>query len=297
MSDADVRRGREGSRWYNQRPTAEEVAEWFYTVPLHDGMLAADYVSGITLIPAKEKSDEVVGWDSNGLPQIRERQDLVFIPYVKVDTRVAYFWRLMEDRDWVGAIEPIIAPNTENLGLPPGFFKYAAADPKGKTVSFVGCSMRITIADAEGKTVRTPPPGTKIVSTATRWDVDQNSIMKAETGAIGRALGMAGMLVVPGSGVATAEDMADSSVAAGAAGEPSLPTTTGEPTTDEELRERATELVEQLGQADPAKLELFQAWARARSLTLENAQGPVLKGAVKKLEKTVAELDGATAHA
>jgi hypothetical protein len=113
MSDADVRRGREGSRWYNQRPTAEEVAEWFYTVRLAEGMLHPDYISGITLISAKEKSDEVFNFDSDGLPLIRERQDLVFIPYVRVDTRVAYFWNLVDhhaEQGWVGTIDPVTTP-------------------------------------------------------------------------------------------------------------------------------------------------------------------------------------------
>jgi hypothetical protein len=297
MSDPDVRRGREGSRWYNQRPTAEEVAEWFYTVRLADGMLHPDYISGITLISAKEKSDEVFNFDSDGLPLIRERQDLVFIPYVKVDTRVAYFWNLIDhhaEQGWVGTIDPVTTPASETLGLPPGFFKYAATDPKGKAASFVGCSMRVKVVAGDGKLVMHPPPGTKIVSTATKWDVDQNAVMKAETGAVGRALGMAGMLVVPGSGVATAEDMADNNVPAGAAAEPVLPATAVE-LTDDQLRDRATDLVAELSRLSRPKLEEYQEWARGRGLVLTQAQGPVLKGAVKKLEKTIAELEEAMA--
>src|SRR3982750_4265766 len=164
MSDPDVRRGREGNRWYNQRPSADDVAEWFYTVGLHEGMRHPDFIGGVALIPAKEKSDEVFNFDSDGRPLIRERQDLVFIPYIRVDTRVAYFWKLIEvNEGWVGTIDPIVTPGADGLGLPPGFFKYAATDPKGKAASFVGCSMRVNIVDGDGKVVMNPPPGTKIV--------------------------------------------------------------------------------------------------------------------------------------
>jgi hypothetical protein len=50
-------------------------------------------------------------------------------------------------------------------------------------------------------------PATKVVPVVAWEKVDPFAIMKAETGAVGRALGMAGMLVIPGSGIATAEDV------------------------------------------------------------------------------------------
>ncbi|WP_410960026.1 hypothetical protein, partial [Salmonella sp. SAL4434] len=52
-----VERGRSGNRWINYRPTAEEVGDWFQTVPLHEGMEHQDWLSGITLIEATEKHD------------------------------------------------------------------------------------------------------------------------------------------------------------------------------------------------------------------------------------------------
>lgn len=293
MSDAARRQGREGSRWYNQRPTSEEIAAWWSDVPLHEGMNHADYISGVTLIPANEKSNEIVGFDDNGLPQIRERTDIVFTPYVKVETRVAYFWKLCELKKWIGRIEPVAPVGGQDLGLPPGFFRFTAAKPDGKAVSFVGCSMRVRAYErAEGELVEVlvPPPGSKQVATATRWDVDQNAIMKAETGAIGRALGFAGILVVPGSGVATAEDMADAGIPAGAA--PQLPAPTAveaeeDPESDEALRERATDLVTQLEERSPEKHQAFQAWARERNLSLTDSPRSVIRGAIKKLEKTL----------
>jgi hypothetical protein len=288
-----VREGREGSRWYNARPTSDDVASWFYSVPLHEGMSHSDYIGGLVMIQSQEKTKEVSGFDASGQPNIRDRTDLVYVPYVKVETRVAYFWKLCELREWTGAIEPVLPANADNLGLPPGFFKYAAEGPGQKgTVRFVGASMRVTVREKSrteswGKTVMAPPPGTKITATATRWDVDENALMKAETGAIGRALGNAGMLVIPGSGVATAEDMLElQGPPAGATPDAAeLPLEPAAPEGDDVLRARAEELVAQL---TPPQRDAFQEWARGRKVILAEAQGSVLRGIVRKLEKAAA---------
>lgn len=299
-----ARAGREGSRWYNMRPPAEDVAEWFTGVRLHEGMRHEDYIGGITMIQATEKSDELTGFDKDLLPTIRERKDLVYIPYVKVDTRVRYFWdyvELHEARGWRGEIRVVPNASSVELGLPDGFFRYSASDPKNaeKRVNFIGISMQATIyersraAGGADIPIVQGSPGTKLVAAATKWDVDPHAMSKAETGAVGRALGMAGILVIPGSGVATAEDMLELSEApAGATAEPELPAPTAvalEDLTDEQLRERAAALVEELGGIDPKRHAEFQEWARGRKLTLAEAQGAPLRGAVKKLEKTIAE--------
>lgn len=299
-----IRAGREGNRWYNLRPAADDVAEWFASVRLHEGMRPEDYIGGITMIQATEKSDEVTGFDKDGMAVIRERKDLVHIPYVKVDTRVRYFWdyvELHESRGWRGEIRPVPNASSVQLGLPDGFFRYSATDPKAadKHVNFVGISMQATIYErsrASGGAdipILRGSPGTKLVAAATKWEVDPHAMSKAETGAVGRALGMAGILVIPGSGVATAEDMLELSEApAGAVAEPELPAPTAvalEDLSDEQLRERAAALVDELGGLDPKRHTEFQEWARGRKLTLAEAQGAPLRGAVKKLEKTIAE--------
>jgi hypothetical protein len=295
--DENIRRGKEGSRWYNARPASDEVASWFATIPLHEGMDHEHYIGGVTLILAKERSEEVAGFDDQGLPIIKERQDLVYVPYVKVETRVAYFWKLMDIRAWRGKIEPVAPVGGDQIGQPPGYFRYSASKPDGKVVNFVGCSMQVSVRESsrtssEGPLVMSPPPGAKIIPATTKWDVDVNALMKAETGAIGRALGVAGMLVVPGSGVATAEDMLELSAAAPAAVEPQLPDVP-QPATpvthagDEQLRSRAAELVAQLAEQDPKGHEAFQEWARGRNLRLDSAQGAALRGVVKKLENTL----------
>jgi hypothetical protein len=100
---------------------------------------------------------------------------------------------------------------------------------------------------------------------------------------------MAGMLVVPGSGVATAEDMLElAGPSAGAVAEDAqLPQPEPENLTDEQLRERASALVDILREQDPDALASFQEWARGRNLTLAEAQGAALRGVVRKLETTI----------
>jgi hypothetical protein len=294
MSEVAPRRGREGSRWYNMRPGGDELAQWFANVPLHEGMKHEHYISGITLIQAKASSEEVFGFDELGLPEMRERKDLVYVPYPKVETRVAYFWQLMElHEEWEGEIVPVAAVGGDPFGLPPGFFRYTATKPDQKVVSFIACSMQVRVWERSRHTkdvrmVMGPPPGTKAVPAATRWDADPNALMKAETGAVGRALGMAGMLVVPGSGVATAEDMLEAlqSPPPGAAAA-ELPDAGGVPESDEQLRDRANALVDELAGVDAKALEQFREWARGRNLTLATAQGSVLRGVVRKLEGMV----------
>jgi hypothetical protein len=317
-----VRRGQEGSRWYNERPSGTDVAKWFKeNVPLHDGLDADHYVTGITLIPAKEKSNEVIGYRDNGSPVIEERLNLVFVPYPRVDTRIKYFHDLMAAHpEWYGVIEPVQVETSRNVHLPPGYSVFQTKTNDG-VVSFVVCTMKVTIWEREGfketydrvmgrgdmvhpaqvrrEGVRVvdAPPASKMVATLDRYGADKFAMMKAETGAIGRALGMAGMLVVPGAGVATAEDMGEVDgmppVAAeetpAQSGEQAAAPEGSEPTEDE-LRERARAIFKLLQENDPEKLAEFQAWAKERELgQLDEVTGPTLKGVVRQLERKLEE--------
>jgi hypothetical protein len=318
---ADPRKGREGSRWYNERPSGEAFGEWFKTVPIHDGLNHEDYISGITLIQQKEKGLDVIGFDPNGQPQMVEAQNLVYVPYAKVDTRVTY-WEayLALHPEWVGVIEPVTYPGqlANNRGLPPGFFPFQQQHGDKET-RYVGCSMRARVLDANtveeidvietgpdgkpwrrraltGKVIKNYSPGTKIVACAGRYEADHFSVMKAETGAIGRALGMAGMLVIPGSGVATAEDMQEAAAPSGAPPTPdgaALPADIPTAVADQEndpafLRDRIGVLLTRLQADHPDALKAFQAWARDRGFTkVEDLSDVQVKGVVKKLEKVL----------
>lgn len=318
--------GRVGSRWLNYRPSSEEVAAWFKdNVQLHEeGLDHEHYVGGMTLIGSTEYVNEV-----------RERQDgdkyvlkvknLVLTPYCKVETRVAYFWDYMLlHPEWVGIIEPV-DPLAKKRGqrdtdLPPGF--YRTSTKVGDTVfAYYACSMRVRVLrrernKSEQQEVIAAPPATKLIPALTevgfgsdkRVEPDPYALMKAETGAVGRALGLAGMLVVPGAGVATAEDMleaqAQGEVPSGEAEpvEPELPGEGGTGAQEAPVEEAAQEAVEdddpedvlrqsvavligRLESENPEEHKKFQEWAKGRKLVLAEAQGAPLRGAERKLKK------------
>lgn len=219
----------------------------------------------------------------------------------------------------MGVIEPVGGGEGD---LPPGFFARTVPhlDRQGKQVQtrFVCCTMRCVVYDREdyqerwvrdgrserlvksGKTIIAGAPATKMVPLLLYPDrVDPFSMMKAETGAVGRALGMAGMLVVPGAGVATAEDMneaAQQEEVGGTAESPEAsaqappPPATAEQAEDEDtkLREEATIAITELRTNFPEAYEEFTAWTRDRGIkNLGDQTGPTLKGLVKKAQKTL----------
>jgi hypothetical protein len=299
MAVAEQVQGRqEGSRWINARPTGKEVADWFLAnAPMHPGMDAARYVTGVVLIPAKEKARQAVE-DQQGRVTFPEVEQLVYVPYVKVETRVAYFWDYVAKNDgWVGAIEPADVPRLEvegvyNMNLPPGFFRLPVQEATGKFVHFIGCSQQVRIYPAPDvdTPIMAPATGTKMVSLLTKWGVDENAIMKAETGAVGRALGMAGMLVLPGSGVATYEDMQEMLAAEGRASvavDAQLPASAAA-APDELIRGSIADLSAQLQSDFPGRFEELEAWAREKKIDLNDIKTHQLRGVLRALEKKIA---------
>jgi len=317
MGKISIRKGREGSRWWNERPSSEDVANWFKEVPLHDGMEAERYISGIVLIPQKMKTDEIDGENADGSVKIREGvRNMTYTPYPKVETRVQYFHDLMaKNPNWMGVIEPV--GGGEN-GLPPGFSARIVKNGDSET-RFVSCTMQVRVYDREsfeervvnngrseptvlrtGKTIVSAPPATKLVGLLDYYHKpDPFAMMKAETGAVGRALGMAGMLVVPGAGVATAEDMHEASAMEGrpAPAEPSstgatLPETPPATATKPEgdaLMAQANEALNALRADFPGAFEEFKQWCAGRKIeNLTDVQDEaVLRGLVKKAQKTL----------
>lgn len=342
---ADIRKGREGSRWFNERPDAEAVAEWFKGVPLHEELEANRdrYLGGIVLIEGTLKAKEIRGFNQEtGAPIITDSkvEHLTYTPYPKVETRVQYFHDLMAEHadEWLGVIEPVAGGQD---GLPPGFFartvNHHNRQGQPAITRYICCTMRCVVYDRasyeekwyhpqtrpgdrnpqeprllrSGKTVIAGAPATKMVPLLQYPDKpDPFSMMKAETGATGRALGMAGMLVVPGAGVATAEDMneaghldetgtATESPQASQAPPPEAaakPPASAEEAQDEEaaLRTRAGECIRKLRADYPDAYERFKEWASERGVeNLSDQTGPTLKGLVRKAEKTLDEAEHA----
>jgi hypothetical protein len=336
---------RQGSRWLHSPPSEEAVREWFKAQTLHDGMEHDPYVGGVVLIAATQKT-KVTREKANGEQYVAEEEHAEFVPYVKADTRIRYFWDLVdamnglaEETLYVGTIEPVaqrrITDNTSayyNEHLPEGFFALPVTNEDRSVARYVGCQMRVAIYERQswGERVngRDSLPvlagiGTKQTKLSTRW-ADDNALMKVETGAVGRALGMAGVLVV-GTGVATAEDMQEAisapqgggtpvvdregqSVApppvvggsdipadAPAAQEPGdggLEAAVAEAVDEEEaLRERALVLQKEMETEFPDVWAAYKEWWTGRKFgPLSSLNGPALKGAVTKLER---DLDAA----
>lgn len=314
MEAGAKREGQEGSRWVNARPSGEEVASWFKgNVQLHEeGLDHEHYVQGLTLIQQTAKEKTVVGWTDDNKPVIDEIENLYYVPYPKVETRVKYFWDYVRlHDDWLGTIDPV-QPETPIPTLPPGFGKLAVATIDGKAVNYITFSARARILLRDtveekfvrntdtgeiqtiltGKEVMRGAPGTKMVPTLGRYGPDNFSVMKAETGAVGRALGLLGMLVVPGSGVATAEDMQEAIIAEG--GVTQVPPQTGEQAElvddDAALRQQITAMIAELGELDKARLDKFRAWVRddRKIGSLADATSPQLRGLHTKLEGEIA---------
>lgn len=320
MAEREQRReGQEGNRWVNVTPSAEELAAWFEAnVKVEEGLSHADYIGGLVLIPATEKTKGISGWEGNS-PTIGDFEDLVFTPYIRVETRLKYFRDLCEKESWLGVIEPADIEEPDKK-LPPGYFRMAIATGEGRESRYIGCSKKVTVYKAasvryeivtldkrtgeQGK-VRLgdieldAPAGTKVVATLksgrqSTW-ADDNAVMKAETGAIGRALGMAGMLVIPGSGIATAEDVQESR-AAEAAGPSAdsatlpeagtaavIPESAPGEGTDEKMREEITTILAAMEKEYPEVHKQFLAWAKEKKFgRLSEIVSPQLRGMHRK---------------
>jgi hypothetical protein len=155
-------------------------------------------------------------------------------------------------------------------------------------VHFLGCSKQVRIrSDDGGVVLMAPSQGTKAVALLTKWGVDEHAVMKAETGAVGRALGMAGMLVLPGSGVVTAEDMQEmleSQGRATVAVEPTLPAI-AQSAPEDHIRAQIAELSAQLQSEHPGRFEELEAWAREKNVDLEDLKAHQLRGVLRAIER------------
>lgn len=329
---------RQGSRWLHEPPTEEQVKEWFDTQPLHPGMSHEPFYGGIVVIGASEKVKVTRQRQGDGEIYLQEIEQAVFIPYVKVDTRIAYFRSYVrelneghERGEFVGVIEGVPQKRIidskspyYNEHLPEGFAVYPVRNGDKDTFNrYLVATFRVAIYERQSyhQVIAGQPAvpvlqgvGTK-QSPLSRAFADDNAMMKAETGAIGRALGVAGILVV-GTGVATAEDIQESMAAtpgagagpAGSAPQAALPADASpegpgaedvpsaapegrdEPGTpegdDDAMRQSALALQGELEKDYPEAWQTYRAWWSERGFgRLSEMSGPALKGALVKLER------------
>lgn len=289
----------EGSRWINAKPSGDIFSQWFLNnVRMHDDMDPGLYLPGIILIPQREK---LVTWKPvtqgprAGQAQKHEEWRDTFTPYAKVDTRLAYFWDLCEKRDWVGEIDNVV-PNgaTVKLGdflLPEGFYAIPYPKETGGYGVHLCCSAQVRIyrrsrGEIDRKQpVMLPPVGTKVVP----FEGDPNAALKCETGAIGRALGFAGMLVIPGSGVATAEEMQEYLGTAPGAAEIPVPDVAVPTAAQPETQQSVDERIEALHTSLNAEQEKqFLDWVASRKMNLQSLSPSQKRAVLAQLEKVTA---------
>jgi hypothetical protein len=171
---------------FNHDPSEEEIAKWFASFRLHDGLSHDRYIGGIVVIENKDRGKSM------------------WVPYVNATARIAYFWDWVERNGYLAEIatsEPIDRPTQL---------------PDDKVAQLYCVRTSVTVVDSDGNLVRSSNGSKQVASLQFRrgfngkpgyFVPDVNAMMKAETGSLARALGMMGMLSLPGSGIATAEDM------------------------------------------------------------------------------------------
>lgn len=179
---------------FETKPNATELAEWFSSVKLHDKMDHAKYVGGIVCIENKQTQS----WN----------------PFPLASVRVAYMWDWVEVNGYVCHITTskpnmIDLPFAKDLEAPAMFVEaridvYKPAEnleQKGTLMrsttgrKSVSCGLSIALWENRRKTGKY------------KKVPDFDALMKAETGAVARAAAMMGMLTLPGSGIASAEDI------------------------------------------------------------------------------------------
>jgi hypothetical protein len=294
---------REGSRWRYARPTPQEVSEWFKTQPLDEGMRHEEYESGVVIIPASEKVKKQRS-DGRGTEDVYE---MTFTPYMRVDMRVLYFRRLAERRRLKPVIEPVPAVRIDdtksayfNGNLGEGLWWHVVRGSDGAAVRYLAATWRVALYEPHKLA---NDEGAEIEGVATKQvagGADINGIMKAETGAIGRALAAAGILVL-GTGLASAEDMQDLASAGPAGGVEPLDTgrSPAVATDPEEERKqligRPAELEATMRARAPESWTSFAAWWDERKraegwANITSVPTDALRGIIVKMER---ELDAA----
>jgi hypothetical protein len=230
---------------------------------------------------------------------------------------VGYARRLAEHRGLIYHTEAADVPRSTNPqspyfngNMPAGLWWHIVAGQDGQSLRYLCATTNVGLYDPQtyaAKLRREPVmpliggQGTKQVG----GGPDMNQIAKAQTGAIGRALGVAGVLVI-GTGIATAEDMQELPGYGATPVAPELPVVPSAiaegqpPPVDpaaqlDQLRSRALALQTQLQEQSSDAWKEFAAWYAERRKSegwdgLETVPFEGLKGIVARMERTLAEL-------
>lgn len=310
----------QGGRWQHHAPSSEQVAAWFATQPIDEGLDHASFVGGVVIIPQSMKV-KYARLDGNGTA---ERHEMTYTPYVQIGTRLGYFRRLAEVRGLRMSIEPEPVPRSKdpssiyfNGNMPDGLWWHVVRGDGNALLRYLCATTRVALYEPleYAAKLRKEPAIAAITATGTKQvsgGPDPNGLMKAQTGSIGRALGVAGILVV-GTGIATAEDMQEFAglaappVSADQAQLPDALPTGAAPEqvveTVEALRTRAMSLQAMMQEVPGGAVwATFATWWAERAQSegwsgIDDVPFDALKGIVSKMERDLAAGQSAVAAA
>lgn len=171
---------------WDKKPSAEEMSKWFMACTLHEKFEESDKQSYV-----------------GGIVAIHNSQAKAWVPFVTAGTRIAYFWDFVRKYGYQAMIN---TSDPLHLDLP---FMPGENGPRIAPSMYI--SANIIVYDGAMSVMQTTARkqvdyGAKAYG---KRIPDYTSIMRAETGAVARACAQLGMLALPGTGIASAEDFND----------------------------------------------------------------------------------------
>lgn len=195
----DAETGIEHSNWefIKEPPTTEQVRQLINTVPAVHGIKLIDYFDFVQALPARKKVQ--VPHPTNPRLKVEEYIDN-WVLYVSVAGRQAMLNAAQELNGWRVDYEP--EPNSP-VGAP-GFL---SLETRIVYREYVKIWKYTETGPAEGLFLGSRPGQAWVPYTGGSQAAGSNPYEKVETAARGRALGAWGFGVIPGSGIASLEEM------------------------------------------------------------------------------------------
>lgn len=187
----------------NEIPTTETVHELLDSLPLQWGVRVADYLPYVQALPANKKVKvDVARSDGQGTNKVEQILP-IYTLYMTVAGREQMLRAAAEINDWRVDLEPAIIPNQ-----PPGFLAFDVESDRPIVYRETCTIWRNEGDDGSVQVCLGTKSGTAWVpGTGRQQAAKSNPVEKVETAARGRAIAAWGIGVLPGSGVASVEEM------------------------------------------------------------------------------------------
>lgn len=175
--------------WRNVEPSLDEILAQLKSLPPVFGVNTIDYAAYVVPIPGSEKVKKLN--PQNG--QQYTTTDHVTKLYMSVAGRLQMLRAACEENEWRSSFAPV--------GTGRDLIEIRDTDSGEKTSVLYRVELIIWAVDDK-------PEYPLYVRSGQSYQVGQHSVEKAETAAMGRAIAALGLGVLPGSGVASMEEMA-----------------------------------------------------------------------------------------